>query len=81
MRGAEAVIIAQQSENQYWLNSKLRDLIKSPGMGRLKPFKKVIIITGLLPDAQLINMIKSKVEVLESSQPSPDLIIQKLISE
>lgn len=81
LRSAEAVIIAQQSENQYWLNSKLRDLIKSPGIGRTLPFRKVIIITGLLPDAQLIRMIKSKVEVLDNPRPNPDIIIQKLISE
>ena len=81
LRSAEAVIIAQQSENHYWLNSKLRDLIKSPGIGRTLPFRKVIIITGLLPDAQLIRMIKSKVEVLDNPQPNPDIIIQKLISE
>lgn len=81
LRDADAVIILQQSENQYWLNSKLRDLIKSPGIGRDHPYKRVIVITGLLPDAQLIRMIKSKVEVLDDPNPNPDSIIQKLIAE
>lgn len=81
LRNTEAVIIAQNSENKYWLNSKLRDLIKSPGIGREFPYKKILIITSILPDAQLLRMIKSSVEVLDDPQPASDLIIQKLISE
>ncbi|MBN1952006.1 MAG: hypothetical protein JW801_12460 [Bacteroidales bacterium] len=81
LRNAEAVIIVQHSENKYWLSSKLRDLIKSPGIGRTTPFRKVLIITKILPDAQLVRMIKSSVEVLDDPQPASDLILQKLIAE
>jgi hypothetical protein len=81
LRDTDAVILVQSSENTFWLNSKLRDLVKSPGIGRMNPFKKVLIISRLLPNVQLIRMIKSKVEILDNPEPNPDVIIHKLISE
>jgi len=81
LRDADAIVIFQLSENQFWLNSKLRDIIKSPGIGRTKPFKKVVIVTKLIPDEDLVRMIKAKVVVLNSKNTEPELILQKLISE
>jgi hypothetical protein len=81
LRKVNAVIIYQQKENKFWLNSKLRDLIKSPGLGRLHSLEKVLLITALLPDAQLIRMIKSDVEKLENTQPDVEQIITKLKTE
>jgi hypothetical protein len=81
LKDSDAVIIYQGSMNSFWLSSKLRDLVKSPGLGRKKAFKKVIIVTKLLPDAQLISMIKSKVEIMDRTTSNPESILQKLISE
>ncbi len=81
LRDADAIVLFQLSENQFWLNSKLRDIIKSPGIGRTKPFKKVVIVTKLIPDEDLVRMIKAKVVVLNSKNTEPELILQKLISE
>lgn len=81
LRDSDAVVIYQTSENQYWLNSKLRDIIKSPGIGRIKPFKKVVLVTSHTPDEDLIRMIKTRVELLNSNEAEPEQILQKIISE
>lgn len=51
----EGVVVAFNSNNQQWLKSKLIDIIKSPGIGRTKPFNfkylltsKDLILNGLL---------------------------------
>lgn len=81
LRDSDAIIIYYKGENAFWLNSKLRDLVKAPGLGRDKPFKKVLVATNILPDAQLIRMIKTKVEVINGKTFEPELLLQKLISE
>jgi hypothetical protein len=81
LRDSDAIVIYQSSANLAWLNSKIRDIIKAPGIGKTVPFKKVVIVTKLNPDKQLIKMIKSKVELLGEDQFDPELILNKLISE
>lgn len=81
LRDSDAVVIFQLSENQFWLNSKLRDIIKTPGIGREKAFKKVVIVSKLAPDEDLLRMIKANVVVLNSKDTESELILQKLISE
>lgn len=81
LRDADAIVIYQLEENNFWLNSKIRDIVKSPGIGRTEPFKKVVIVSKLMPDEELTRMIKSKVVVLNSKGIVPEQILQKLISE
>ncbi|MBA7584881.1 hypothetical protein ES708_26847 [subsurface metagenome] len=81
LRVSDGIIIYQQNSNEYWLRSKLRDIIKSPGIGRKEPFKKVVIISKLRPEQELIKMIKTKVEIINEDELDPDLVLQKLISE
>jgi len=81
LRDSDAVVVFQTSDNRFWLNSKLRDIIKSPGIGRIKPFKKVVIASKLTPDKELIRMIKTKVEILTNDNVEPELILSKLITE
>jgi hypothetical protein len=81
LRECDSVIIYQQEDNINWLNSKLRDLIKAPGIGRKKPFKKVVIISKSLPDENLLKLIRTKIEVINTQTFDPELILQKLISE
>lgn len=81
LRDSDAVVVFQTSDNRFWLNSKLRDIIKSPGIGRIKPFKKVVIASKLTPDKELIRMIKTRVEILTNDNVEPELILSKLITE
>jgi hypothetical protein len=81
LRDCDSVIVYQQENNQFWLDSKIRDLIKSPGIGRLKPFKKVVIVCKSQPNAQLLSMIKTRLEVINNTKQDEELILNKLISE
>ena len=36
LRDCDSVIVFQQENNQFWLDSKIRDLIKSPGIGEIQ---------------------------------------------
>ncbi len=81
LRECDGIIIFQQANNSYWLKSKLRDLIKSQGLGRKGPFKKIVISSAVEPDEQLLKMIRAKKVVLNGSDYNPELILEKLISE
>jgi hypothetical protein len=81
LRDCDSVILFQQEENQLWLDSKIRDLIKSPGIGRIRPFKKVIVVARNKPNEQLLDMINTKIDVIYDMKYDDDLILQKLISE
>ncbi|MBN1598114.1 MAG: hypothetical protein JW894_07455 [Bacteroidales bacterium] len=81
LKDCDSVIIYQQGDSEYWLNSKIRDLIKSPGIGRRSPFKKVVVCAKSLPDEELMDMVQANVEIMKNDDSSPDLILQKLISD
>jgi len=81
LRDCDSVIIYQQGDNKFWLNSKLRDIIKAPGIGREKPFKKVVIISNSTPDENLLKLIRTKIELIDTNKFDAELILQKLISE
>ncbi|MCK5168954.1 MAG: hypothetical protein KAQ75_03665 [Bacteroidales bacterium] len=66
----DALLIDYSVENLQWLNSKLSDILKSPGFGRKKNFlaKSVLINTGKSPainlqikDLDLINNDKKDI--------------------
>lgn len=78
LRDSDGIIVYQQGSNGYWLSSKLRDIIKSPGIGRKKPFQKIIISSGIEPDENLVRMIRSEVEWLQPNGANPEIILQKL---
>jgi len=81
LRDCDGIIIMHQGNNTFWLNSKLRDLIKSQGLGRKGPYKKIVISSSVEPDEQLLKMIRSKKVVLNGREYSPEFILEKLISE
>jgi hypothetical protein len=81
LRECDSIIIFQQKDNKYWLNSKLSDIIKSPGIGRMRPFKKVVIVAKSKPDEQLIRMIKTKTDIIYDTKFDEEQILHKLISE
>lgn len=41
----EAVIIYYKGKNLPWINSKLKDLLKAPGLGRKDPFKAKAVVS------------------------------------
>jgi hypothetical protein len=43
---ADAVLIYKGESTMDWLNSKIRDLVKSPGYGKAYPFRGVEIISS-----------------------------------
>ena len=62
-------IIVYSSQNEQWLNSKLIDIIKAPGIGRTKPFllKAILVentnnpnITVNINDLLVINTNNKK---------------------
>jgi len=81
LRECDSIIIYQKINNKYWLNSKLRDIIKSPGIGRHRPFKKIVIAPQCEPDENLLKLIRTKIELINDKTFDVDLILHKLISE
>ena len=82
LRDCDSIIIFQHVDNKFWLNSKLRDIIKCPGMGRNKPFKKIVLIKKSEPDDQLLKLIRSKIELINNNKDLDiDTVLQKLIAE
>jgi hypothetical protein len=81
LRISDAIIVFQQNSNEYWLRSKLRDIIKAPGIGKREPYKKVVIISKIKPDPELLKMINSKIEIINKEELDADMILHKLISE
>lgn len=48
---SDNVLIVWDNNDEFWLKSKLSDLIKAPGIGRKNPFKSIgVIVKGNLPD-------------------------------
>lgn len=81
LRNCDSVIVYQQDGNRFWLNSKLRDLIKAPGIGREEPFRKVILLTSEQPDDELIKIMHTKVDIIPANQANAKIVLQKLIDE
>ncbi len=59
---ADAVLIFDNNCTDRWIDSKLKDLIKSPGYGRMKPLKTKAILT------QTPDKIKSKKHIDQTFQ-------------
>jgi hypothetical protein len=81
LRDCDSIIIFQNIDNKYWLSSKLRDIIKCPGIGRTKPFKKIVLIVKSEPEEQLLKLVRTKVELIYNKDLDIDVVLQKLISE
>lgn len=62
---SDGVIISYNSNNIQWLNSKLTDIVKSPGIGRKKPFKFKILFTNSNIDN--LNIRISDLEIINSN--------------
>jgi hypothetical protein len=48
---SDNIVILWINKDQFWLRSKLSDLVKAPGLGRKEPFKSIsILANGTTPD-------------------------------
>jgi hypothetical protein len=54
---ADAVIIYKGNSDIEWLNSKIRDLVKAPGYGKINPFLSIGIISDQKPDENIMSFI------------------------
>ena len=54
---ADAVIIYSGNSGKEWLNSKIRDLIKTPGYGKSESFQKIGIISDHKPDKNIMDFL------------------------
>jgi hypothetical protein len=72
------VIISYGSNNVQWLNSKLTDIIKSPGIGRKKPFLfKAIFTDQKIESKSFFNM--KDIDILDSSDNKYlDIVLDKI---
>ena len=70
----DGVIIYYNTTNPFWLSSKVKDLIKAPGYGRIKPFTAKALFVG--KNTNITNDINiSDIQVIEegSSKQNKDL--------
>lgn len=56
---ADAVLIYKGNSTMEWLNSKIRDLVKAPGYGKIKPFRVVEIISNQKTADKSLVFLKS----------------------
>jgi len=56
---ADAVLIYKGDSTMDWLNSKIRDLVKSPGYGKSKPFRAIEIISAQKTADKSLLFLKS----------------------
>jgi len=54
---ADAVIIYNGNSGKEWLDSKIRDLIKTPGYGKVNHFLAIGIISDQMPDKDITNYL------------------------
>lgn len=72
------VIISYGSNNVQWLNSKLTDIIKSPGIGRKKPFLFKAIFTDQKIESKSFFSMKD-IDILDSSDNKYlDIVLDKI---
>ncbi len=74
LTNSDHVLIYWKNHDSYWLNSKMSDLIKAPGLGREKPFKSITIFTnGIKPDISGFTPWLPEVSCISEDKPT-DLV-------
>jgi hypothetical protein len=46
LRQADYALIFSHLSNDRWIKTKIQDILKSPGMGRKKPWKTKLLVSG-----------------------------------
>lgn len=59
-----STIIVIDSKNPFWLKSKIKDLMKAPGFGRIKPLESQIVLTDNPEQLDFISN-NSGIEILD----------------
>ena len=72
---ADAVIIYNGNSGKEWLDSKIRDIIKVPGYGKVTPFMAIGIISEEKPDKNIMSLMSGSEIMLEKEISSAFLKI------
>jgi hypothetical protein len=75
----DAVLIVQTESNKLWLNSKISDILKAPGIGRKKKYAAKALYTlnnsiGIITGLKDLLILNSKVSISESIQPIIEIL-------
>jgi hypothetical protein len=75
----DAVLILQAESNKLWLNSKISDIMKAPGIGRKKKYAAKALYsmnnsTGLVTSLKDLIILNNKVSLSESIQPIIEIL-------
>jgi hypothetical protein len=74
---ADIILIYYGRENTLWLRTKLLDILKSPGLGRIKPLPECVVYA--MKDVKVIHESVLKYQVTLISQD--DIFPPKLLTE
>jgi len=79
---SDSIVILHTTKNNQWINTKLQDLLKAPGYGRVGEFKpKILIILGhnkdVLKQAEKIYLKVFEIKSVENKNEA----LQKIVNE
>lgn len=78
LKEADYVVIFAHDCEPYWLRSKLRDLIKAPGIGRQGRFDRIGVITNHRVEIKDIELLRNDMEFIEADLDSFGKFVKKL---
>ena len=78
LKKADYILIFEGRKNMFWLKSKIRDLIKAPGIGRTKALDKISIISDRLIDSKDFDFIANRLEFIKTDEGSITEYLKKL---
>jgi len=75
----DAVLIVQTESNKLWLNSKISDILKAPGIGRKKKYAAKALYTmnnstGTVTNLKDLITLNNNVSISESIQPIIEIL-------
>ena len=78
LKTADFILIYEGRKNLYWLKSKIRDLIKAPGIGRQKALDKISILSERLINSKDFDFIANRLEFINTDESSITYYLKKL---
>lgn len=78
LKNADYILIYEGSKNLFWLKSKIRDLIKAPGIGRTKALDKISILSDRLIDSKDFDFIANRLNFIKTDESSITDYLKKL---
>ncbi|MCG8699817.1 MAG: hypothetical protein MI922_17315 [Bacteroidales bacterium] len=78
LRKADFVVIFEGEKNLFWLRSKIRDLIKAPGIGRKNAFEQIGILTDRRIEVKDLELLGNKLEFINDNEEAFVKYLQNL---